>query len=66
VFRKATAEAIDGGVPGERWLEEKIRSSASSDQRLGKRFCRLTRQVAGKLGQSIPLACRDWSNVKAA
>jgi hypothetical protein len=66
LFRKATAEAIDGGVPGERWLEEEIKSSAFSDQRLGKRFCRLTRQLAGKLGQSIPLACQDWSNVKAA
>jgi len=64
LFRQAAVE--DGGLAGERWLEEALLSSAFSDQRLGKRFCRLTRQLAGKLGQSIPLACQDWSSVKAA
>lgn len=64
LFRQAAAE--NGGLARDRWLEEEILSSAFSDQRLGKRYCRLTRQLAGKLGQSIPLACQDWSSVKAA
>ena len=66
LFRQATTAVENGGAAGEQWLEEEILSSAFSDRRLGKRFCRLTRQLAGKLGQSIPLACQDWSSVKAA
>lgn len=66
LFRQAAAEAHDSGLPNARWLEEEISSSAFSDQRLGKRFRRLSEQLAGKLGQSIPLACQDWSNVKSA
>jgi hypothetical protein len=66
LFRQAESDASNNGLPGERWLEEEILSSAFPDERLGKRFCRLTRQLASKLGQSIPLACQDWANVKAA
>ena len=66
VFRQAAAEASDGGLPDARWLEEELSGSAFADQRLGKRFCRLCRQLAAQLGQSILLACQDWANVKAA
>jgi hypothetical protein len=36
------------------------------DARLGRRFRKLVGQLGRKLGQSIPLACQDWTNTKAA
>jgi hypothetical protein len=36
------------------------------DARLGRRFRKFVRQLEGRLGQSIPLACQDWTNTKAA
>jgi hypothetical protein len=36
------------------------------DARLGRRFQKLVRQLESRLGQSIPLACQDWTNTKAA
>lgn len=36
------------------------------DARLGRRFQRLVRQLETRLGHSIPLACQDWTNMKAA
>lgn len=36
------------------------------DARLSRRFQRLVRQLEARLGQSIPLACQDWNNTKAA
>lgn len=37
-----------------------------SDPRLGRRFRKLVGQLATSLGQTIPLACQDWTNTKAA
>jgi hypothetical protein len=36
------------------------------DARVGRRFRKLVRQLAQKTGHSIPMACQDWSNTKAA
>src|SRR3954469_614350 len=36
------------------------------DVRLGRRFQKFVRQLETRLGQSIPLACQDWTNTKAA
>jgi hypothetical protein len=36
------------------------------DRRVGRRFTMLVRQLARKIGESIPLACQDWTNTKAA
>src|SRR4051794_14398956 len=36
------------------------------DARLGRRFQKLVGQLESRLGQSIPLACQDWNNTKAA
>jgi hypothetical protein len=50
------AEALDKELAGCRFC----------DPRLGRRFRKLAGQLATKLGQTIPLACQDWSNTKAA
>lgn len=66
MFGRASADASNHGLPEARRLQEEILASAFSNERPGKRFCRLTQQLLNKLDQSIPLACQDRSNVKAA
>ena len=48
------------------WIEDELRGSTFSDVRLGKRFRKLVGQLSDRIGQSLPLACQDWSNTKAA
>ena len=50
------AEALDKELAGCRFC----------DPRLGRRFQKLVGQLATRLGQTIPLACQDWTNTKAA
>jgi hypothetical protein len=50
------AEALDKELAGCRFC----------DPRLGRRFRKLVGQLATRLGQTIPLACQDWANTKAA
>jgi|GEM_PF-4167051 len=53
--------------PGEiGWIDQEISGSQFKDSRLGKRFVNLTKQLWCGLGEPIPYACQDWSNVKAA
>jgi len=47
-------------------LDKELAGSRFCDARLGRRFRRLVGQLAGRLGQPIPLACQDWANTKAA
>lgn len=48
------------------FLREDLRGCRFHDARLGRRFQKLVRQLETRLGQSIPLACQDWTNTKAA
>ena len=36
------------------------------DARLGQRLRRLLEQLGGAIGASLPLACQDWADTKAA
>jgi hypothetical protein len=36
------------------------------DERLGRRFRALLKQLSSSPGDSIPLVCQDWANTKAA
>jgi hypothetical protein len=47
-------------------LSEDLGRCQFRDARLGRRFQKLVRQLESRLGQSIPLACQDWTNTKAA
>jgi hypothetical protein len=47
-------------------LEQEIAACRFEDLRLGRRFRKLVEQLAHSIGQSIPLACQDWSSTKAA
>src|SRR5947207_4597760 len=48
------------------WIDQELLESEFGDVRLGKRFRRLVEQLAEGVGKSIPWACQDWANTKAA
>jgi hypothetical protein len=48
------------------WMDREVLGSAFQDERLGKRFRAVLEQLANGSAQSIPLACQDWANTKAA
>lgn len=51
---------------GSAWLDEELAGCNFADQRLSKRLRKLLAQIGGAMGDSIPLACEDWANTKAA
>ncbi|MET4045844.1 hypothetical protein ABIC03_007581 [Bradyrhizobium sp. RT6a] len=48
------------------WIDGEIGENVFRDARLGKRFRELLIRMGGGIGESIPLACQDWANTKAA
>ena len=48
------------------WIDEENAACHLRDERLKKRFRLLLKQFWGSMGQSIPFACQDWANTKAA
>jgi hypothetical protein len=48
------------------WFDREIAGCRLADQRLNKRLGRLLERMGDAMGASIPLACQDWANTKAA
>jgi Transposase DNA-binding len=48
------------------WVDQEVAGCAFADARLDKRFRALLEQLAEGTGGSIPFACQDWANTKAA
>jgi hypothetical protein len=48
------------------WSDSEIDVSAFEDIRLGRRFGEIVKQLGNAMGETIPLACQDWANTKAA
>jgi hypothetical protein len=48
------------------WIDEELAGCEFNDVRLSKRFRKLVEQLSGGIGASIPWACQDWANTKAA
>jgi hypothetical protein len=48
------------------WIDEELAACSLPDQRLRQRLQQLLQQFSSGLGESIPLACQDWANTKAA
>jgi hypothetical protein len=48
------------------WCQQEVDVGAFKDVRLGRRFCDLLRRLSEGMGGSIPFACQDWTNTKAA
>ena len=62
---QATRVAEAGGQGGVA-LSGDLAGCEFQDARLSRRFQKLAVQLERRLGQSIPLACQDWTNTKAA
>lgn len=48
------------------WIDHENSACHFRDERLKKRFRLLLEQFWKNMGQSIPFACQDWANTKAA
>jgi hypothetical protein len=48
------------------WIEQEMIGCSFPDQRLRQRLQQLLQQFSSGLGESIPFACQDWANTKAA
>jgi len=48
------------------WVEQEMSGCSFPDQRLHQRLQQLLQQFSSGLGESIPFACQDWANTKAA
>jgi hypothetical protein len=51
---------------GQTWLGDEVGGCEFKDERLGKRFGMVLKQLSEGTAESIPLACQDWANTKAA
>ena len=59
--------ANDGGqLRDDSWVAGEITGCEFTDTRLGKRLGSLLHQISGSMGGTVPLACQDWANTKAA
>lgn len=48
------------------WIDEELAGCKFADVRLDKRFRTLVERLAEGVGETIPMACQDWANTKAA
>src|SRR5215213_8755765 len=48
------------------WFDDELDGCRFPDQRLNQRLRTLLERLAGTMGASLPLACQDWANTKAA
>jgi hypothetical protein len=61
----ASVKSPDDRAPAH-WTDREVDEGVFKDARLGKRFRELLIQLGGGMGESIPFACQDWANTKAA
>jgi len=67
IWREGRDSAREGVATGTNsWVDHEIAGCEFDDVRLGRRFRSLLEQICEAVGESIPLACQDWANTKAA
>lgn len=50
----------------EEWVDRESAGCGFADLRLARRFAKVLAQMSERLGASVPMACQDWANTKAA
>lgn len=66
ILREGRDSSSDRSAAGASWIHREIAGCEFADVRLGRRFRNLLEQIGDAVGDSIPLACQDWANTKAA
>lgn len=64
--KSVVKESLKNAPDNKIWLDHEISGCKFKDERLGKRFRTLIEQLWNGVGESIPFACQDWANTKAA
>jgi Transposase DNA-binding/Transposase Tn5 dimerisation domain len=65
-FLGTKREGLSTSFRSNRWMGSELARCEFRDTRHGKRLQRLLEQLSEKIGGSIPWACQDWANTKAA
>ena len=65
---KATrkSEKIANDSTPKTWIDNEVGGCNFKDVRLAKRFGKLLGKMSEGIGESVPYACQDWANTKAA
>jgi len=53
-------------ITSNHWVDEEVLASEFEDKRLARRFKMVLKQLSEATAESIPWACQDWANTKAA
>ncbi len=64
--RSATGANVEEPPDNASWVAGEVAGCGFHDARLGKRLGSLLHQLGGSIGGTIPFACQDWANTKAA
>ena len=59
-------ESVEETADNASWVAGEVAGCEFRDARLGKRLGSLLHQLSGSIGGTIPFACQDWANTKAA
>jgi Transposase DNA-binding/Transposase Tn5 dimerisation domain len=60
------SETIINDPTTDTWIDNEVRGCSFKDVRLAKRFSKLLGMMSEGIGESVPYACQDWANTKAA
>ena len=63
---KSLAGEVPHGPDNRPLVGARARRMRVRGPRLGQRLRKLIERMAGAIGASLPLACQDWANTKAA
>lgn len=66
IVRELRRQSVADEEPADDWVERELAGCRFKDERLGNRFRTFLGQLAEGTGESIPMACQDWANTKAA
>lgn len=64
--RSARWASVEESTDNPSWVAGEVAGCEFRDARLGKRLSSLLHQLGGHIGGTIPFACQDWANTKAA
>jgi len=59
-------QRVDCGADATSWIDRELAACELADARLDARLLTLLEQIGDAVGESVPMACQDWANTKAA